>query len=680
MKQVFKTVGKILTVSVVILSFASCTHDDFEESNLTRVKYTLGPRQHIDCSVSSMQSSGNKAFADLNDFMVHWEQNDVMRINNAEISIDSIADHDTVAYFSGYLSPIELDDNTQAYISVYPAKIISSASDWGGNNSVVPTIKLPARQNYCDINRLPKVENNYMAAYTVVPKGTEHLRIQFKNLCAMLRIGLRSETGETQKVSKICLYTSNSAQTGFHGNSGMLVFQGSNNTAVPTIQWDDRNSSTHEARNMQRKLTLDCTKEPGGYVSVGSETKYFLMMVPINVANGLNSGELCLEVYNEDSTKMMRKISTSTNLKRSYSYNIDLPLVMDREGFIDADFSISSTKVAKFSKGNLQWLASINGTDSTSLTHQTMDGYRPGMWRFALHQYDLCGNSDKKERGTVASLYSEWEWNTEGTERVARTNRVTTATTEIYSHNEHKLKDRPFSIEWIDLFNFGTSGYVRRPWVCPNNSSTTSMTGSIDDITNTNFDWGYYNAISNGGNKPGMWRLFDYTEWGYILRYRTNALRLIGFAQITDAVKEYDGTTMSVNGCVLLPDNFVFPNSTLENAWTPFVSKGKWNDQGENFAKNTVTWTNNQYSIADWKLMEAAGALFFPATGFRVGAGVQSVQSFGDRGYAFSGSRNGSKHKNRYFYFGINELKISYDYNLSPEDYYGRGVRLAQDW
>ena len=100
---------------------------------------------------------------------------------------------------------------------------------------------------------------------------------------------------------------------------------------------------------------------------------------------------------------------------------------------------------------------------------------------------------------------------------------------------------------WIDLFGWGTSGYMGcQPTESdlyesnygPKNGDT--LTGD-----NANYDWGVYNPISNGGDKEGFWRTPSKEEWDYLRKDRPNAEKL-----------KLDCTVCGVKGCMLLPDEF----------------------------------------------------------------------------------------------------------------------------
>ena len=211
------------------------------------------------------------------------------------------------------------------------------------------------------------------------------------------------------------------------------------------------------------------------------------------------------------------------------------PIVETSDNALPGLFSVSPTEQVRFSPGNLQYQAS---TDT---------------WRFALNQYDVVGANNAN----------------------------------ISASNE----------DWIDLFGWATSGYAGcEPYLT---STDASLYGIDESIDSTNYDWGIYNAISNGGNSAGMWRLLSSDEWGYLLYERTGASDLLGV-----------GCVAGVNGLILLSDDFVLPDS-IE------FRHAVASDSGEDLYSIV-----NDYTAVEWARMEAAGAVFFPAAGARIGKKV----------------------------------------------------------
>ena len=113
---------------------------------------------------------------------------------------------------------------------------------------------------------------------------------------------------------------------------------------------------------------------------------------------------------------------------------------------------------------------------------------------------------------------------------------------------------------------------------------TINVMGSLDD-------WHFWggSAISYQGQTyaPGTWTTPTNDELTYLLSFRTNAANLRGA-----------GTVNGTNGYILLPDDWKQPSGV------------KFVPGGYNYATNT-------YTTADWIKMEANGAVFLPATGYR---------------------------------------------------------------
>ena len=99
----------------------------------------------------------------------------------------------------------------------------------------------------------------------------------------------------------------------------------------------------------------------------------------------------------------------------------------------------------------------------------------------------------------------------------------------------------------------------------------------------TKYDWGYEHAIANAGNQPEKWRMLEVSEWSYLLNTRTNAANKWAWYKVN-----------SVSGLVILPDDWVLPDGVT---FTAGMASGK------------------TYTVAQWKKMEAAGAIFLPIEG-----------------------------------------------------------------
>ena len=225
-------------------------------------------------------------------------------------------------------------------------------------------------------------------------------------------------------------------------------------------------------------------------------------------------------------------------------------------GLLNGKFSISATKQVCFSMGNLQY--------TTVGTHAVAGGgTAQGTWRFAENQWDTIGALNANASATYTGWIDLFGWGTSGYHNPDDAYNIHYLP---YSTSEDSLRPD------LNVYGYGPSTNMADP----------DMVG-----TSANYDWGVYNAISNGGNAPGLWRTLSFQEWYYILKHRSNAASKWGFTVVG-----------GVRGLTLLPDEWVLPEGLT------FVSG--WNSNPP-----------NEYSIEQWLKMDSAGAVFLPATGYR---------------------------------------------------------------
>ena len=160
---------------------------------------------------------------------------------------------------------------------------------------------------------------------------------------------------------------------------------------------------------------------------------------------------------------------------------------------------------------------------------------------------------------------------------------------------------------WIDLFGYGTSnwkgsGNTYQPWSYSPIHSDYSESTDGDDLIgmHANADWGFFNPIINGGNQMGVWRTLTYNEWTYIITERPNATNLRGLATIA-----------GVSGLIILPDEWSNPAGLAA------------------FNNSMSAYSDNAYTVTTWNIMEAAGAVFLPAAGYRLGMTTTTTASEG---------------------------------------------------
>ena len=274
----------------------------------------------------------------------------------------------------------------------------------------------------------------------------------------------------------------------------------------------------------------------------------------------------------------------------------------------------SGNKV-RFSQGNLQYRA------------------ESGVWRFAENQWDYIGNAE----GNI----------TESSRRAGQT-------------------------AFIDLFGWGTSGATAsdfptsatatayQPWAtstsnadyCPGGSNAVNIAqGSGYEEA----DWAWHNKIQNGGNAAHQWRVLTAGEWRHLFQGRDNAANLYGFGKVHGVqgvillCDDWDWESDNVNG-----QEIATAASTYSFTWVP----------------GTGAYTNNVIPDALWTIMEAAGAVFLPAAGYRSGVSVNYAGSYG----VYWSSTRYSETYAYYLYFGSGYLYPQYNYYRSN----GYAVRPVQ--
>ena len=187
----------------------------------------------------------------------------------------------------------------------------------------------------------------------------------------------------------------------------------------------------------------------------------------------------------------------------------------------------------------------------------------------------------------------------------------------------------------VDLFGWSTGA---------TNFGVSTSTDWENDYLGSFVDWGR-NKIGN--DAPNTWRTLSNNEWEYLLNTRTNASSLKGVAQVN-----------GVNGLILLPDNWTSPSGVT-------FKSGFHNNYGVEYYAAYQTFT-----AAEWSKLEAAGAVFLPAAGFRYGSIVYYVQNYG---YYWSATESNSNYA-YFLYFYLDEAYLHYYNRIN-----GLSVRLVKD-
>ncbi len=197
----------------------------------------------------------------------------------------------------------------------------------------------------------------------------------------------------------------------------------------------------------------------------------------------------------------------------------------------------------------------------------------------------------------------------------------------------------------IDLFGWSGSTATAQ-WGISTSTDKSDYSGDF-------VDWGT-NTI--GKDASDTWRTLTNDEWSYLLSNRTNANNLIGVARIN---LNADGTEYA-NGLILLPDNWTCP------AGVTFKSGLASENSVQAYADYQT------FTLSDWQQLEAAGAVFLPASGNRYGDGADAYDGL------YSGYWLATPYGSYYagtFIFSSNEAKTYGYWNRGS----GHAVRLVTD-
>ena len=187
-----------------------------------------------------------------------------------------------------------------------------------------------------------------------------------------------------------------------------------------------------------------------------------------------------------------------------------------------------------------------------------------------------------------------------------------------------------------DLFGWGTGSN-------PNQTSTT------DADYGTFNDWGNYIT--------GDWRTLSSVEMNYLLNTRSNTT--FNLPNSTSNIRYTKATVNGVNGLIIFPDNYVHPTGVT------ITETPEYNTANADYSTFTV-------SSSHWTLMQAAGAVFLPAAGYRNGTSAPSEVA--SHGYYWLSSESES-HKAYRLLFHSGETTAS-----NPQGrHYGFSVRLVME-
>lgn len=191
---------------------------------------------------------------------------------------------------------------------------------------------------------------------------------------------------------------------------------------------------------------------------------------------------------------------------------------------------------------------------------------------------------------------------------------------------------------WIDLFGWGTSGNANSMPYCSEMDPSLYAT-SVNMLVGNSYDWGVSNEILNA-EVSWIWRTLTVDEWNYLLEGRSNASQLKSYA-----------TVMGHQGLLLLPDEWICPANV-------------------SVVPSAQSYATNNYDKSAWIYLQANGAVFLPATGWRMGTTVQ----YPEEGYYWTAVGGGSEMAMYLSFRSGHSVTLTFG-----QRYLGCGVRLVKN-
>ena len=305
----------------------------------------------------------------------------------------------------------------------------------------------------------------------------------------------------------------------------------------------------------------------------------------------------------------------ATNLVGT-AYGNEVTFTTSPSGILSSTFSVGNNRRVHFSQGNLQY--------TTTGTHAVAGGRTAtGTWRFAEHQWDTIGLANSNASSSYTGWIDLFGWATSGYHN---------------SGDQYNTNYQPYSTST----SYGNTTYNYWGYGPSYRMTDQSITG-----TSANYDWGVYNAISNGGNQPGLWRTLTQPEWDTLLNIRSTS----------SGIRYAKATVNGLPGLIIVPDNWSVSTYALNDT----------NNASANLGANIIP-------SALWNILENAGCVFLPAAGYRSGSSVYNVGSFGGYWSASPWPRDNPSCQN---------AGLGLGYSMTPLGFYNRSlgisVRLVQD-
>lgn len=656
MKKALKTLSLTLWGIVLLMGATSCKKEKTEDE-------PVGEMMRIEASVDN--HNGNEKTSILNDGKVVWDRNDKISLcSGMTASPFRLADEpgSPTSVFVGSRP------GKAPYYACYPYDAVRTENGF--------TFEILDDQSDITVNAGP------MAAYS--PEGKS---VKFENTLSWLKIGLKGNA----LVKKVTLEDK---------NGGKLY--GSLNVKLKDDEESPIDFANQSIDNGGSILKIESTD--GFQLKSGGDDSnftWFSFLVPVGSLKGnieikvYGNGDDCLKTYTKTLSGGIAAHKVYTAKVNESEVTVTAPTVTTTVacdvcittvgGTIKLTNPTTATVEygAVYSKTNpnptiggadcIKQLVNeekISGTKSFSVTISPIDESSTYYVR-AYATNGLLQYGEVKSTQTPRPLPADWTNNGNGFNphkfKVSSSQEVYFSQANLRyqaSTNTWRFSDHQYDVigagnanisqtydGWIDLFCWATSGYNHnnkcyQPWSSSTDGDANyyAFGEAWTDISGI-ADWGY-NAISNGGNTENSgWRTMKIAEWNYLM---------------TRSGKSAWGKVGCTYGVILLPEDFSWSDPSLSGAGLPTWYSG------------TQNWNNrNNYTYSQWSLIEALGAVFIPATGYRNGTALQDVNSKGR--YWTSEAFNVDGAHKTYFY------NNGYDGDTGGHLYLGFPVRLVRN-
>lgn len=574
--------GLLLAASLTAMMAAGCQKDQLTGT--------------LQLSMESFNSA-NKAYMAEDGLNPIWHEGDEIMLNGSTVT--------NVYNVDGNNAKAEEYDESAPYYAIYPAELVSSG------HSTDLHLAIPRVQKYMLDDQGRQIIKAPMGSYST----TTYLH--FTNLGAMLRIEVNHDIDlERDLTVDYISVKSKDSRVALWGDA----------TVDDIEDRDIRQYTMTESPLTHDSIVLagkNGVNELGQYSSMNikigrGKCKYVYVYIPCIADNVDNLFTIRVFCHDENgraySYSMTQKpdrtpdpyngdISLNHIAKVAFfmlateEHNVEPPVP---EGALTRLFSVAIDRQVYIAQGNLQY--------TTQGSHETADGQNTtGTFRFALEQYDIIGNGygGSGQYGTVPGSTNS-NFGAAG-----------------YTG-------------WVDLFSWGTSGYNgHSPLLHPNwgfgvSYGGINSDGSLDvdgdasaPIAGTNYDWGVYNAISNGGDAPGVWRTptggdDGELNWLFYKRIENNQVTIIDGRPYSFAeVKVTTENGQVIRGFFVFPDIYTWPTNYSAEIPKPQVLNAATSD-----------WNGSHiYTYEEYKVLANSGALFLPWGGYRINQTVYSMSN-----------------------------------------------------